>query len=145
MRVYADVSSSNLALHFCLFVISFSNTESTKVKVKSLSRVRLFATLWTVAYQAPLSMGFSRQEYSSVHGIFQARVLEWIAISYFRGSSQSRNLTHVSCIFFIGRQILDLCTTCKAHTMFNVTKISSYFLPHFTGKQTYAFTVIHCI
>ena len=34
-----------------------------KVKVKSLSRVRLFVTLWTVAYQAPLSMGFSRQEY----------------------------------------------------------------------------------
>ena len=36
-----------------------------KVKVKSLSRVRLFATLWTVAYQAPPSMGFSRQEYWS--------------------------------------------------------------------------------
>ena len=36
-----------------------------KVKVKSLSRVRLFATLWTVAHQAPLSMGFSRQEYWS--------------------------------------------------------------------------------
>ena len=34
-----------------------------KVKVKSLSRVRLFATPWTVAYQAPRSMGFSRQEY----------------------------------------------------------------------------------
>ena len=34
-----------------------------KVKVKSLSRVRLFATPWTVAYQACLSMGFSRQEY----------------------------------------------------------------------------------
>ena len=33
-----------------------------KVKVKSLSRVGLFATPWTVAYQAPLSMGFSRQE-----------------------------------------------------------------------------------
>ena len=31
--------------------------------VKSLSRVRLFVTPWTVAYQAPLSMGFSRQEY----------------------------------------------------------------------------------
>ena len=31
----------------------------------SLSRVRLFATLWTVAHQAPLSMGFSRQEYWS--------------------------------------------------------------------------------
>ena len=33
------------------------------MKVKSLSRVRLFATPWTVAYQAPPSMGFSRQEY----------------------------------------------------------------------------------
>ena len=36
-----------------------------KVKVKSLSRVRLLATSWTAAYQAPLSMGFSRQEYWS--------------------------------------------------------------------------------
>ena len=33
------------------------------MKVKSLSRVQLFATPWTVAYQASLSMGFSRQEY----------------------------------------------------------------------------------
>ena len=36
-----------------------------KVKVKSLSRARLFATPWTVAYQAPRSVGFSRQEYWS--------------------------------------------------------------------------------
>ena len=34
-------------------------------KVKSVSRVRLFVTPWTVAYQAPPSMGFSRQEYWS--------------------------------------------------------------------------------
>ena len=47
-------------------LISFS----CKVKVKSLSRVQLFETPWTVAYQAP----------PSVHGIFQARVLEWVAI-----------------------------------------------------------------
>ena len=38
---------------------------SRKVKVKSFSRVRLFATLWAVAYQALPSMGFSRQEYWS--------------------------------------------------------------------------------
>ena len=37
----------------------------TKVKVKSLSRVGLFATPWTVAHQAPPSMGFSRQQYWS--------------------------------------------------------------------------------
>ena len=36
-----------------------------KVKVKLLSRVRLFVTPWTVAYQAPLSIGFSSQEYWS--------------------------------------------------------------------------------
>ena len=36
-----------------------------KVKVKSLGRVRLFATPWTIAYQAPQSLEFSRQEYWS--------------------------------------------------------------------------------
>ena len=35
---------------------------------------------------------------SSVHGIFQARVLEWVAISFSRGSSQPKNRTQVSCI-----------------------------------------------
>ena len=45
--------------------ISSSNAWKRKVKVKSLSRVRLLATPWTAAYQASLSMGFSRQEYWS--------------------------------------------------------------------------------
>ena len=45
--------------------ISFSNAWKWKVKVKSLSRVRLLATPWIAAYQAPPSMGFSRQEYWS--------------------------------------------------------------------------------
>ena len=45
--------------------ISFSNAWKWKVKVKSLSHVRLLVTPWTAAYQAPLSMGFSRQEYWS--------------------------------------------------------------------------------
>ena len=46
-------------------VISFSNAWKWKVKVKLLSHVRLLATPWTAAYQAPPSMGFSRQEYWS--------------------------------------------------------------------------------
>ena len=45
--------------------ISFSSAWKWKMKVKSLSHVWLFATPWTVAYQAPPSMGFSRQEYWS--------------------------------------------------------------------------------
>ena len=45
--------------------ISFSNAWKWKVKVKLLSCAWLLATPWTAAYQAPLSMGFSRQEYWS--------------------------------------------------------------------------------
>ena len=45
--------------------ISFSNAWKWKVKVKSLSRVRLLATPWMAAHQAPSSMGFPRQEYWS--------------------------------------------------------------------------------
>ena len=45
--------------------ISLSNAWKWKVKVKSLSGVQLLATPWIAAYQAPLSMGFSRQEYWS--------------------------------------------------------------------------------
>ena len=141
--------------------ISFSSAWKWKVKVKSLSRVRLLATPWTAAHQAFPSMRFSRQEYwsglplpsppvfvvslnswgrkesetterlnwtellnlnfwvsewvkvtqscltlcnpmdcsppaSLVHEILQARILEWVAISFSRGSSQPRDQTQVS-------------------------------------------------
>ena len=42
---------------------------------------------------------------SSVHGILQARILEWVAISYSRGSSQPRDWTHVSDISYTGKQV----------------------------------------
>ena len=117
--------------------ISFSNAWKWKVIVKPLSRVQLLATPWTAGYQAPPSLGFSRQEYwsgvpspslivevkwsevaqlcltlcnpmdcslpgSSVHGIFQARILEWGAISFSRVTSQPRAQTQVSLI--VGRR-----------------------------------------
>ena len=59
--------------------ISFSNAWKRKVKVKSLSRVRLLATPWIAAYQAPPSMGFSRQEYWS--GV---PLPSWIGKIYFK-------------------------------------------------------------
>ena len=43
---------------------------------------------------------------SSIHGIFQARILEWVGISFSRGSPQPRDQTHISCLVCIGRQIL---------------------------------------
>ena len=102
-----------------------------KVKLRSLSCVRLFATSWTAAHQAPPSVGLCRQEYwsglpflspmhesevtqsfpnlsnpmdcsppgSSIRGIFQAKLLEWVVISFSRGSEcQTRDQTQVSCI-----------------------------------------------
>ena len=50
----------------------------------------------------------------SLHGIFQARILEWVAISSSAGSSQPRDWTHISCISCIGRWILYHCATREA-------------------------------
>ena len=70
--------------------ISFSNAWKWKLKVKSLSHVRLLTTPWTAAHQAPPSMGFSRQEYWSgvplpslfkglgkIIGILMATRMDW--------------------------------------------------------------------
>ena len=57
-----------------------------KGKCYSLCGVQLFVTPWTVAHQAPLSMGFSRQENA------------WVAVSFCRESSQLRDGTQVSCV-----------------------------------------------
>ena len=51
---------------------------------------------------------------SSVHGIFQARILECVASSYSLGFSWSKNWTHISCITCIGRETLHHCTTWEA-------------------------------
>ena len=70
-------------MHVCTHNMKWS-------EVKPLSCVQLFATSWTVAYQALPSMGF-----------FQARILEWVAISFSRRSSRPRDWTRVSRI--VGR------------------------------------------
>ena len=57
--------------------ISFSNAWKWKVKVKPLSHVQLLATSWTEAYQAPPSMGFSRQEYWSGLPLPSPNFLRW--------------------------------------------------------------------
>ena len=64
-------------------VISFSNAWKWKLKVKSLSRVGLFAIPWTAAYQAPTSMGFSRQEFWSGVSLPSPRCKVRLFIWYF--------------------------------------------------------------
>ena len=51
---------------------------------------------------------------SAVHGIFQARTVEWVANSSSRGSLWPRDQTRVSCVSYISRQILYHCTTWEA-------------------------------
>ena len=158
------LSSGGHVCLYCLatFLVSYNCGAPVCMCAKSLQQVWLFVIPWTEAHQAPLSMGFSRQEYWSqlpyppppdfpnsgvepkcltsicigrwvlvcihiiiflllliclvklkvahscltlcdpmdytVHGILQARILEWLAFPFFRGSSQPRDWTQVSCI-----------------------------------------------
>ena len=60
------------------------------------SHVQLFVTPWMIAYQG-----------SSVHGILQARILEWVAVPSSRGPSQLRNATHI----YSGMQLTSLVSS----------------------------------
>ena len=62
--------------------ISFSNAWKWKVKVKSLSRIRLLATPWTAAYCPPPSMGFPRQEYCSGVPLPSLNMLSRLVITF---------------------------------------------------------------
>ena len=73
------------------YVCSFCTYINSHLTLKSLSHVRLCVNPWTVALPS-----------FSVHGIFQARILEWVAISFSRRSSRPRDWTQVSHI--VGRR-----------------------------------------
>ena len=75
--------------------------------MKVLSRVRLFAIPWTVAYQG-----------SSTHGIFQARVLKWVAISFSGESSRPRDRTQLS---HIAGRCFTVWATREAHSWSNLS------------------------
>ena len=76
-------------------ILISGNEKGSYLQASAPSRVRLSAVPWTVALQAPLSMGFPRREYWS-----------WVTISFSRGSSLLIDLTHVSCVSCTGRWIL---------------------------------------
>ena len=74
-----------LIIFVLVFTFQLCNHEVHMCCAYSFSHVRLFATPWTVACQALLSMG-----------ILQARILEWVAMPSFRGSCLPRDLSQVS-------------------------------------------------
>ena len=73
-------NNTGVGCHFLL--------QCMKVKVKSLSRVRLLATPWTAAFQAPPSMGFSRQEYCS--GVPLPSLIDRYYLQLFTGKNTCR-------------------------------------------------------
>ena len=81
--------------HIPCFSFSLKYLDNSVCMLSHFSHVQLFATLWIVAHQAPLSMG-----------ILQARTLEWVAIPSSRGSSQPRDQTCIPHAFCIGRWVL---------------------------------------
>ena len=85
LHAFVSNATANTGMRVLVLFLSDSHPEVEllgHMKVKSLSRVQLFATLWTVAYQAPLSMGLTRQEYWSgllfpPPGIFPTQGIEF--------------------------------------------------------------------
>ena len=76
----------------------------------------------------------------SVHWILQARILDWVAISFSRGSSWPRDRTHVSCVSCIGRLVLYHCATWEAWLNLRqmcVSQCRTYFVsPTFAAKES---------
>ena len=94
---------------------------------QTLSHLWLFATLWTVA------LGFS------VHGIFQARILEWVALSFSRGSSPPRDQTWVPCI--AGGFFTFLGNKSKFYSSFSamlMTQALAFYNVLFSKKEIYS-------
>ena len=88
---------------------------------QSLSHVRLIGTPWTVAHQAPLLMGLSRQEYWS--GL--PRILKWVTEVGGGLSSPPRDWTRISCTACIGRWILYHWVTWEAQICLDLDSNSS--------------------
>ena len=98
-----------------------------EVEVKSLSRVRLCDPM-----DCNL-LGFS------IHGILQARILEWIAVSFSKGSSQPRDQTRVSCI---GGRLFNLWATREAQLLLLLgASIHSFIWQAFIDHLLY---IRHC-
>ena len=110
----------NKWVNICDGFIITSNVVSWTWKWKSQVTSCLTVTPWTIARQAPLPMG-----------ILQARILEWVAISFSRGSSQPRDQTRVFCI--AGR-LFTLWATKGSYNKLLTNDLNWLDLGFFSGK-----------
>ena len=127
--------------------ISFSNAWKWKVKVKSLSQVRLLATPWTAAHQAPPYLGFSRQEHWS--GLpFPSRMHEsekWkSSCSVVSNSSRPHGLqpTRLLCPWDFPRTLIDILFLTCIFIVKNNFDYSFMCLINFFGEITLLFLLL---
>ena len=131
-----SISNGNICLtSLCKFLSQHTNNHlshthllrnSYKINLKATDQMKLqwlpnfqYYSCYLVAKSCLIlcdPMGCS-PPVSSVHGISQPRILEWVAISYLRGSSKLKDWTHVSCI---GRKILHCWTFREAHSVVKI-------------------------
>ena len=93
-----------------MFLLRVSDKNLKRKKKKAEPTVRMHAQ----SHQTVCGHMEGSPSGSSVHGILQARILEYVAMPSSRGSSWPRDGIHVSCISFIGRWVLYHCTTREA-------------------------------
>ena len=91
------------------------------IHMHECSVAQLCLTLWDFMDCSPSG--------SSVHGISQARILEWVAISFSRGSSQPKDWTYVSCVYCNCKWIIYHSASREAHIcIFNFALKSETFI-----------------
>ena len=95
IRKKDGLQSDQFTDQFTIYRMVFQWEDPCACMLRCFSCVQLCATPWTVALQTPLSTG-----------ILQGGILDWVAMSSSRGSSQPRDWTHISYVFCIGRQVL---------------------------------------
>ena len=96
-----------------------SSSLSTSLLISTCMHAQLLSHVW---FCNPTDCSLPG---SSVCGISQARILEWVAISFFRGSSRLRDQSHVFCVSSSGRQILYHWATWEAQKALNSTPLFS--------------------
>ena len=103
--------------YLCLWVCLYTYVYIRVFQISNKIHYKYYAVLMCSAHCDRMD---SSPPVSSVHGIFQARILEWVAISCSRGFSRCRDQTCISCISCIGRQILYHCTTGESHSTYTI-------------------------
>ena len=98
LKMVFEVRDSAIWRSYLVFPSLFQGVFHIRMHAKSLTRVPLCVTPWTAAQQAPMFVGFSRQQY-----------WKWVAVPSSKGSSQPRDRTQVSYVSYIrgkGRHVL---------------------------------------